>query len=101
MALSSLIHALDELAMVAVVRYVYDRRANPQVGMAFPYIKDAYEVKPTVLICSFFSISSFIPNSASQLITCLGMTWGSDSVGLRLCLSHKFQARLMQLGVGL
>ncbi|EFB15830.1 hypothetical protein PANDA_001572, partial [Ailuropoda melanoleuca] len=42
-ALSSLIHALDELAMVAVVRYVYDRRANPQVGMAFPYIKDAYE----------------------------------------------------------
>uniref|UniRef100_A0A452QHM6 ATP-dependent DNA helicase 2 subunit 2 n=1 Tax=Ursus americanus TaxID=9643 RepID=A0A452QHM6_URSAM len=42
-ALSSLIHALDELAMVAVVRYAYDRRANPQVGMAFPYIKDAYE----------------------------------------------------------
>uniref|UniRef100_A0A8C9QNK8 X-ray repair cross-complementing protein 5 n=1 Tax=Spermophilus dauricus TaxID=99837 RepID=A0A8C9QNK8_SPEDA len=42
-ALSSLIHALDELDMVAVVRYVYDRRANPQVGVAFPYTKDAYE----------------------------------------------------------
>ncbi|XP_071475746.1 X-ray repair cross-complementing protein 5 isoform X2 [Marmota flaviventris] len=42
-ALSSLVHALDELDMVAVVRYVYDRRANPQVGVAFPYIKDAYE----------------------------------------------------------
>ncbi|XP_029789745.1 X-ray repair cross-complementing protein 5 isoform X1 [Suricata suricatta] len=42
-ALSSLIHALDELDMVAVVRYVYAKRTNPQVGMAFPYIKDAYE----------------------------------------------------------
>ncbi|XP_037379903.1 X-ray repair cross-complementing protein 5 isoform X1 [Talpa occidentalis] len=42
-ALSSLIHALDELDMVAVVRYAYDRRANPQVGVAFPYIKDTYE----------------------------------------------------------
>ncbi|KAM8789799.1 X-ray repair cross-complementing protein 5 [Rhynchonycteris naso] len=42
-ALSSLIHALDQLDMVAIVRYAYDRRANPQVGVAFPYIKDAYE----------------------------------------------------------
>ncbi|XP_058388942.1 X-ray repair cross-complementing protein 5 [Diceros bicornis minor] len=42
-ALSSLIHALDELDMVAIVRYAYDRRANPQVGVAFPYIKEAYE----------------------------------------------------------
>ncbi|KFO20200.1 X-ray repair cross-complementing protein 5 [Fukomys damarensis] len=42
-ALSSLIHALDELDMVAVVRYAYDRRANPQVGVAFPFIKDSYE----------------------------------------------------------
>ncbi|XP_019794518.1 X-ray repair cross-complementing protein 5 isoform X1 [Tursiops truncatus] len=42
-ALSSLIHALDELDMVAIVRYAYDRRANPQVGVAFPYIRDAYE----------------------------------------------------------
>ncbi|XP_036195657.1 X-ray repair cross-complementing protein 5-like [Myotis myotis] len=42
-ALSSLIHALDELAMVAIVRYAYDRRSNPQVGVAFPHIKDTYE----------------------------------------------------------
>ncbi|XP_053454109.1 X-ray repair cross-complementing protein 5 [Nycticebus coucang] len=42
-ALSSLIHALDELDMAAIVRYAYDRRANPQVGVAFPLIKDAYE----------------------------------------------------------
>ncbi|XP_016052248.1 PREDICTED: X-ray repair cross-complementing protein 5 isoform X2 [Miniopterus natalensis] len=42
-ALSSLIHALDELAMVAIVRYIYDKRANPQVGVAFPHIKDTYE----------------------------------------------------------
>nr|BAE38207.1 unnamed protein product [Mus musculus] len=42
-ALSSLVHALDELNMVAIVRYAYDKRSNPQVGVAFPYIKDAYE----------------------------------------------------------
>nr|KAF6451420.1 X-ray repair cross complementing 5 [Molossus molossus] len=29
--------------MVAIVRYAYDRRANPQVGVAFPQIKDTYE----------------------------------------------------------
>uniref|UniRef100_A0A2K5K173 X-ray repair cross-complementing protein 5 n=1 Tax=Colobus angolensis palliatus TaxID=336983 RepID=A0A2K5K173_COLAP len=38
-ALSSLIHALDDLDMVAIVRYAYDKRANPQVGVAFPHIK--------------------------------------------------------------
>ncbi|NXT77776.1 XRCC5 protein, partial [Zapornia atra] len=42
-AFSALVHALDELDMVAIVRYAYDRRCNPQVGVAFPYIKDAYE----------------------------------------------------------
>ncbi|XP_066088543.1 X-ray repair cross-complementing protein 5 [Saccopteryx bilineata] len=42
-ALSSLVRALDQLDMVAIVRYAYDRRANPQVGVAFPYIKDTYE----------------------------------------------------------
>lgn len=36
--------------MVAVVRYAYDKKANPQVGVAFPYIKDAYEVKPAGLL---------------------------------------------------
>lgn len=43
-AFSALVRALDELKVVAVVRYAYDRRSNPQVGVAFPYIKDAYEV---------------------------------------------------------
>ncbi|XP_066467784.1 X-ray repair cross-complementing protein 5 isoform X2 [Tiliqua scincoides] len=42
-ALSALIHALDELNMVAIVRYVYDRRSQPQVGVAFPLIKNDYE----------------------------------------------------------
>nr|XP_033801974.1 X-ray repair cross-complementing protein 5 isoform X2 [Geotrypetes seraphini] len=42
-ALSALIQALDETNMVAIVRYAYDRRSNPQVGAAFPCIKDKYE----------------------------------------------------------
>ncbi|KAM4668504.1 X-ray repair cross-complementing protein 5 isoform 4-T5 [Amazona ochrocephala] len=43
-AFSALVHALDELKVVAVVRYAYDRRSNPQIGAAFPYIKDSYEI---------------------------------------------------------
>ncbi|XP_061082268.1 X-ray repair cross-complementing protein 5 isoform X2 [Conger conger] len=42
-ALSALIRALDQLKMVAIVRYAYDRRSNPQVGAAFPCIKEKYE----------------------------------------------------------
>ncbi|XP_063256865.1 X-ray repair cross-complementing protein 5 [Prinia subflava] len=42
-AFSALVRALDELKMVAIVRYAYDRRCNPQIGVAFPYIKNAYE----------------------------------------------------------
>ncbi|XP_055573695.1 X-ray repair cross-complementing protein 5 [Falco cherrug] len=42
-AFSALVHALNELKVVAIVRYAYDRRSNPQIGVAFPYIKDAYE----------------------------------------------------------
>nr|XP_055071821.1 X-ray repair cross-complementing protein 5 [Misgurnus anguillicaudatus] len=42
-ALSALIRALDALKMAAVVRYAYDRRSNPQVGAAFPCIKEKYE----------------------------------------------------------
>uniref|UniRef100_A0A8C7LLL7 X-ray repair cross-complementing protein 5 n=1 Tax=Oncorhynchus mykiss TaxID=8022 RepID=A0A8C7LLL7_ONCMY len=42
-ALSGLIRALDDLKMVAVVRYVYARNGNPQVGAAFPCIKEKYE----------------------------------------------------------
>lgn len=43
-AFSALVQALDELNVVAIVRYAYDRRCNPQIGVAFPCIKDAYEV---------------------------------------------------------
>ncbi|XP_028292034.1 X-ray repair cross-complementing protein 5 [Gouania willdenowi] len=42
-ALSALIQALHELQMVAIVRYAYDRRSNPQVGAAFPCIKQDHE----------------------------------------------------------
>ncbi|XP_069554708.1 X-ray repair cross-complementing protein 5 [Brachyistius frenatus] len=42
-ALSAFIRALDELKMVAIVRYAYDRRSNPQVGAAFPCIKRDHE----------------------------------------------------------
>lgn len=43
-AFSAFVQALDELNVVAIVRYAYDRRCNPQIGVAFPCIKDAYEV---------------------------------------------------------
>ncbi|XP_074550578.1 X-ray repair cross-complementing protein 5-like [Halichoeres trimaculatus] len=42
-ALSALIRALDELGMVAIVRYAYNKISNPQVGAAFPCIKDDHE----------------------------------------------------------
>lgn len=42
-AFSALVQALDELNVVAIVRYAYDRRCNPQIGVAFPCIKDTYE----------------------------------------------------------
>uniref|UniRef100_A0A8D3AE25 X-ray repair cross-complementing protein 5 n=1 Tax=Scophthalmus maximus TaxID=52904 RepID=A0A8D3AE25_SCOMX len=42
-ALSAVIRALDECKMVAIVRYAYDRRSNPQIGAAFPCIKRDYE----------------------------------------------------------
>uniref|UniRef100_A0A3B5L1N3 X-ray repair cross-complementing protein 5 n=1 Tax=Xiphophorus couchianus TaxID=32473 RepID=A0A3B5L1N3_9TELE len=44
-AMSALIRGLDELNMVAIVRYAYDRRSNPQVGAAFPCIKPDYELQ--------------------------------------------------------
>ncbi|CAL1582369.1 unnamed protein product [Knipowitschia caucasica] len=42
-ALSALIRALDQLNMVAIVRYAYNKVSNPQVGAAFPCIKSNYE----------------------------------------------------------
>uniref|UniRef100_A0A3B4B6W2 X-ray repair cross-complementing protein 5 n=1 Tax=Periophthalmus magnuspinnatus TaxID=409849 RepID=A0A3B4B6W2_9GOBI len=42
-ALSALIRALDQLNMAAIVRYAYNKSSNPQVGAAFPCIKQGYE----------------------------------------------------------
>uniref|UniRef100_A0A3P9BQH7 X-ray repair cross-complementing protein 5 n=1 Tax=Maylandia zebra TaxID=106582 RepID=A0A3P9BQH7_9CICH len=42
-ALSALIRALNELQMVAIVRYAFNRISNPQVGAAFPCIKQDSE----------------------------------------------------------
>ncbi|KAM6985110.1 X-ray repair cross-complementing protein 5-like [Aplochiton taeniatus] len=42
-ALSAVIQALDELKMVAIVRYAYAKNCNPQVGAAFPCVKQKYE----------------------------------------------------------
>lgn len=44
-ALSALIQALDQLNMAAIVRYAYSKSSNPQVGAAFPCIKQDYEVR--------------------------------------------------------
>lgn len=43
-ALSALVRALHELQMLAIVRYAYDRRSNPQIGAALPCVKQHYEV---------------------------------------------------------
>lgn len=51
-ALSALIRGLDQLGMVAIVRYAYDRRSNPQVGAAFPFIKQHYEVRSHTPTCA-------------------------------------------------
>lgn len=76
-ALSALIRALDSLKMAAVVRYAYDRRSNPQVGAAFPCIKDKYEV------CGFTSNRKHTMNDLSSvccilvsLILSVCYTWG-------------------------
>lgn len=52
-ALSALIQALDQLDMVAIVRYAYDRRCNPQVGAAFPCVKQHYEVSFSHVAAAF------------------------------------------------
>uniref|UniRef100_A0A8C3D188 X-ray repair cross-complementing protein 5 n=1 Tax=Corvus moneduloides TaxID=1196302 RepID=A0A8C3D188_CORMO len=38
-AFSALVRALDELKVVAIVRYAYDRRCYPQGWSSFPYIR--------------------------------------------------------------
>ncbi|XP_018408053.1 PREDICTED: X-ray repair cross-complementing protein 5, partial [Nanorana parkeri] len=65
-ALSSLIHALDELDMVAIVRYAYDRRSNPQVGVAFPMIKEKYECLAYVQLPYMEDIRHFVFSSLAN-----------------------------------
>ncbi|KAL6484445.1 hypothetical protein MHYP_G00064900 [Metynnis hypsauchen] len=59
-ALSALIRALDSLKMVAIVRYAYDRRSNPQVGAAFPCIKEKYECLQYVQLPYMEDLRQFI-----------------------------------------
>lgn len=56
-ALSALIRALNELQMVAIVRYAYNRTSNPQVGAAFPCIKQDSEVRSTLFFMYIFTTS--------------------------------------------
>ncbi|XP_032818808.1 X-ray repair cross-complementing protein 5 isoform X1 [Petromyzon marinus] len=42
-AFSALLHALEELDMVAIVRYAYNVASIPQVGFGFPNIKSTHE----------------------------------------------------------
>lgn len=100
-ALSSLIHALDELNMVAIVRYAYDKRANPQVGVAFPYIKDAYEVNlqaffvlPCPLFTFLFLETPFLSIGDPSLPT-QGLTPARLLISpLSLCSKHCFRISL-------
>ena len=45
MAISALIHAMDETQMVPVVRKVYSARSSPRIGFLTPHIKVNYEVR--------------------------------------------------------
>ncbi|XP_032859807.1 X-ray repair cross-complementing protein 5 [Tyto alba] len=70
-AFSALVHALDELKVVAIVRYAYDRRCNPQVGVAFPYIKDAYECLIYVQLPYMEDLRQYIFSSLKKHKKCI------------------------------
>ncbi|NXC81044.1 XRCC5 protein, partial [Cercotrichas coryphoeus] len=70
-AFSALVRALDELKVVAVVRYAYDRRCNPQVGVAFPYIKDAYECLIYVQLPYMEDLRQYVFSSLKNSKKCL------------------------------
>ncbi|NWU97737.1 XRCC5 protein, partial [Upupa epops] len=70
-AFSALVHALDELNVVAIVRYAYDRRCNPQVGVAFPYIKDAYECLVYVQLPYMEDLRQYIFSSLKNRRKCV------------------------------
>ncbi|XP_075037201.1 X-ray repair cross-complementing protein 5 [Mixophyes fleayi] len=65
-ALSALIQALDETEMVAIVRYAYDRRSNPQVGVAFPHIKEKYKCLVYVQLPYVEDLRQYIFSSLSN-----------------------------------
>ncbi|NXU79467.1 XRCC5 protein, partial [Oreotrochilus melanogaster] len=70
-AFSALVHALDELKVVAIVRYAYDRRSNPQIGVAFPYIKDAYECLIYVQLPYMEDLRQYIFSSLKNKKKCI------------------------------
>ncbi|NXD37194.1 XRCC5 protein, partial [Copsychus sechellarum] len=70
-AFSALVRALDELKVVPVVRYAYDRRCNPQVGVAFPYIKDAYECLIYVQLPYMEDLRQYVFSSLKNSKKCL------------------------------
>ncbi|NXY20643.1 XRCC5 protein, partial [Atrichornis clamosus] len=70
-AFSALVRALDELKVVAVVRYAYDRRSNPQIGVAFPYIKDAYECLIYVQLPYMEDLRQYVFSSLKNSKKCL------------------------------
>lgn len=90
-ALSALIQALDSLKMVAIVRYIYDRRCNPQVGAAFPCVKDKYEVcgsesyrNTPHAMCVTLESLSFLPLLPSAWCMCSYRTWRTSVSSLSL-----------------
>ncbi|NWV09829.1 XRCC5 protein, partial [Ptilonorhynchus violaceus] len=70
-AFSALVRALDELKVVAIVRYAYDRRSNPQIGVAFPYIKDAYECLIYVQLPYMEDLRQYVFSSLKNSKKCL------------------------------
>ncbi|NWW73375.1 XRCC5 protein, partial [Climacteris rufus] len=70
-AFSALVRALDELKVVAVVRYAYDRRSNPQIGVAFPCIKDAYECLIYVQLPYMEDLRQYVFSSLKNSKECL------------------------------
>ncbi|XP_069839685.1 X-ray repair cross-complementing protein 5 [Dendropsophus ebraccatus] len=65
-ALSALIHALHDMEMVAIVRYAYNKASNPQVGVAFPCIKEKYECLVYVQLPYMEDIRQYLFSSLSN-----------------------------------
>lgn len=68
-ALSALIRALNELQMVAIVRYAFNRISNPQVGAAFPCIKQDSEVRSTLFFMYIVTTSVAVSTGLTMLLS--------------------------------